>query len=94
MLAGTGQGCGTRKDAGSYGATLEGVDAVKQSDIKNAIARCALSGITGSLEKVLLSATLVDCDICDDDPRSVQVVLTIDGNWSHMYEFMVRELQA
>ena len=54
-----------------------------QAEIKNAIARCALSGITQSLEKVLPGAKLVACDVCWDDPRTVQVVVTI----AQVYEF-------
>lgn len=66
---------------------------MKQTEIKKRIAQCAVSGITTSLEKVLPGATLVDCDTLDDDPRSAQIVVAIDG-WSYVYEFTVRELQA
>lgn len=66
---------------------------MNQSDIKNAIARCALSGITQSLEKALPGAKLTECDVCIDSPRTVQIAVKIDG-WTHVYEFTVRELLA
>lgn len=67
---------------------------MKDKDIKIAIARCALSGITMSLQKLAPELSLLDCDRYEDDERSVYVTLTVGDNaWPRVFEFTVRELQ-
>lgn len=67
---------------------------MKDKDIKNAIARCALSGVTMSLEKTAPELHVLECDRYSDDERSVYVTLTVGDNaWPRVFEFTVRELQ-
>ena len=67
---------------------------LKTKDIKIAIARCALSGITMSLQKLAPELSILDCDRYGDEERSVYVVLTVGDNaWPRIFEFTVRELQ-
>lgn len=66
---------------------------MKDAEIKNAIAQCALSGVTQSLERVIPGAKLIDCDVCYDSARTVQSIVTIDG-MTHQYEFTVREVMG
>lgn len=61
------------------------------AEIKNAIARCALSGVTTSLERAIPGAKLIDCDVCYDSARTVQVIVTVDS-LTRQYEFTVREV--
>lgn len=60
-------------------------------EIKNAIARCALSGVSTSFSKALQGSKIVECDLCFDSDRTVQIIATIDG-MTRQYEFTVREI--
>lgn len=69
------------------------------AEIKNAIARCALSGVSEALARASNgSIRLYDCDLCvDGSPpglsRSVQMTLYANGEtWPRVFEFTVKEI--